>query len=148
MKTSPTQRLYAALCFMLAGGIPGVCMILYDLARFDRLGTTLEFLFFWYIIVPAFLAALSGFLFGADILNPDKVRSARQAGVRGLLVSLAAWLAFVPILSAIAGSNWSFLHMFFLVLVFGTVIFGWLIGGVGIATGLLLYRLRRPHQAM
>jgi hypothetical protein len=133
---------------MLAGGIPGVCMILYDLARFDRLGTTLEFLFFWYIIVPSSLAAVSGFLLGADILNPDKVRSTRQAGVRGLLVSLAAWLAFAPLLSTITGSAMSFLQKFFFVLVFGTVIFGWLIGGVGIATGLLLFRLRRPHQAM
>ena len=131
---------------MLAGGIPGVCFILFDLARYGRLGTTLEFLAVWYIIVPAFLAALSGSLLGADILNPDKIRSARQAGARGLYVSLAAWLAFVPILSAIAGSNMSFLQKLVLVLVFGTVIFGWLIGGVGIATGLLLYRLRKPHQ--
>src|SRR5687768_14945982 len=103
MRNSATQRLYAALCFMIAGGVPGVCMISYDLVRMGRVGSTLSLLLYLYIITPGILAAIFGFLIGADILNPDKVRSARQAAFRGLYVSLAAWLAFVPIMSAMAG---------------------------------------------
>ena len=146
---SLTQRLYAALLFMLAGAIPGVSLILYDLARQGTVGTTLSFLLFWYLVVPGILAAISGFIIGADILNPDKVRRARQAAARGLFVSLAAWLAFVPIMSAVAGKeiNMSFLQKLLLVLIFGSVIVGWLIAGVGMAAGLLLYRLRKAHQA-
>lgn len=150
MSNSLTQRLYAALFFMLAAGIPGVALILYDLVQYGRLGTTLSFLLFLYLIIPGILAATFGFLIGAAILNPAKVRSARQAAARGLYVSLASWLAFVPILSMAAGkeTNMSFLQKLLLVLIFGSVIVGWLIGGVGIATGLLLYRLRKPYQPM
>lgn len=150
MSTSLTQRLYAALFFMLAAGIPGVALILYDLVQHGRLGDTLSVILFWYLIIPGILSATFGFLIGADILNPHKVRSARQAAARGLYVSLAAWLAFVPIMIMAAGKDayMSFLQKLLLVLIFGSVIVGWLIGGVGIATGLLLYRLRKPHQPL
>ena len=150
MSNSFRQRLYAALSFMVAGGIPGVCLILYELDQFKRVRTKLSFFLFLYIIIPGLLAAISGFILGADILNPDKVRSARQAAFRGLCVSMAAWLAFVPILSMLIGSetNMGFLHKLLLVLMFGPVVAGWLIVIVGTATGLLLYRLRKPQQAM
>lgn len=145
------QGFYAGLWFMFAGGIPGACLLLYEFARLDRdPQATIPFLLFLYIIIPSFLAAISGFFLGADILNPKKVKGAWHAAVRGLCVSLLAWLAFVPILSAVAGSslNMSFLHRLSLVLLFGSVIIGWLVALVGIATGLLLYRFRKAHQAM
>jgi hypothetical protein len=145
MRNSSTQRFHTALWFMIAGGIPGVCFILYDLAQFGNLATPLPFLLFLYIIIPGFLAAISGLFLGADILNQDKVINARQAAARGFYVSLTAWLAYVPILSVMAGSNlqMSFLYRLFLVLMFGSVISGWLIAGLGIATGLVLYRRRK-----
>jgi hypothetical protein len=133
---------------MVAGGIPGVCLILYDLDQLERVKTKLSFLLILYIIIPGILAAISGFILGADILNPDKVRRARQAAFRGLCVSMVAWLAFVPILSMVMGSNMSFLNKLLLVLMVGPVVAGWLIAIFGMATGLLLYRLRKPLQAM
>jgi hypothetical protein len=42
--------------------------------------------------------------------------------------------------------NMSFLQKLSLILLFGSLFMGWLIAGVGIATGLLLYRLRKSHQ--
>jgi hypothetical protein len=151
MRNSASRRFYAALGFMVAGWIPGVCIILYDLAQPNRNPiTSMLFLLFLYIVVPGFLAAFFGSFFGADILNPDKVKSAWRAAFRGLWVSLAAWFAFAPIVSAVAGRNlnMSFLYRLALVLLFGSVIIGWLVALVGIATGLLLYRFRKPRQAM
>src|SRR4030095_3329034 len=151
MKTNYSQRFTSARWFMLAGGIPGVCIIVYDLTLpYRNPGlinpkTSLLFVLFLYVIIPAFLAAISGLLIGADILNPNKVLSTRQAAARGLYVSLAAWVAFVPIVSLVMGpedSNLTFLYNLFLVLVGGSIIIGWLIVLVGMATGLLLYRFR------
>jgi hypothetical protein len=140
---------------MLAGGIPGVFIILYDLTLpyrnpgLRRPETSLLVLFL-YVIIPAFLAAISGLFIGADIINSNKVVSARQAAARGLYVSLAAWLAFAPILSLFVPTNFnvSFVHNVFLVLLGGSIIVGWLIATVGIATGLLLYRFRKSQQSM
>ena len=140
---------------MLAGGIPGVCIILYDLTLPYRNpglrnpGSSLLFMVSLNVIIPAFLAAISGLLIGADILNSDKVLSCRQAAARGLFVSLAAWLAFAPIVSLVMGprdSNATFLYKLFLVLVGGSIVIGWLIAFVGMGTGLLLYRFRKSHD--
>ena len=141
---------------MLAGGIPGVCLILYDLTLpyrnpgLTRPETSMLFLLFLYVIIPAFLAAISGLFIGADILNSNKVVSARQAAARGLYVSLAAWLVFAPILSLFLPTNFnvSFVHNVFFVLLGGSIIVGWLIATVGVATGLLLYRFRKSQHAM
>jgi hypothetical protein len=140
---------------MLAGGIPGVCINLYDLTLAYRNPglinpkISLFFGLFISVIIPAFLAAISGLFIGADILNPDKVLSARQAAARGLYVSLAAWGAFAPIVSLVMGSgdsNANFLNNLFLVLLGGSIIIGWLIALVGMATGLLLYRFRKSQD--
>jgi ABC-type enterochelin transport system permease subunit len=143
------QRFYSALWFMLAGSIAGLCGILYDFIRPHRNpDNRMLFILFLYLIIPSLLAGISGFIIGADILNPNKIRNARQAGIRGLYVSLAAWLIFAAISSFVAArdSNKSFFYMLVLVLSFGSIIVGWLIAGIGIATGLLLYRLRKPHN--
>jgi hypothetical protein len=133
---------------MLAGGVPGVFAIVHDLARYGELGTTASFLVCYYFVIPGVLAGIAGFLFGTAIRNPNKVKSAGHAAVRGLVVSLVAWLAFVPILSNVAAQamNMSFLQKLSLILLFGSLFMGWLIAGVGIATGLLLYRLRKSQQ--
>jgi hypothetical protein len=155
MRTNYSQRFASAQWFMLAGGIPGVCIILYDLTLpYRNPGlrnpkTSLLFVLFLYVIIPAFLAAISGLLIGADILNPNKVLSARQAAAHGLYVSLAAWVAFVPIVSLVMGprdSNLPFLYKLSLVLLVGSIIIGWLIALAGTATGLFLYRFRKSQD--
>jgi len=136
---------------MPAGGIPGVGIILYDLTlpyRSPGLSypTISLFLPVLYVSIPAFLAAISGFFIGADILNPDKVLRAPQAAARGLYVALTAWGLFAPIVSLVMGngdSNANFLYNLFLVLLGDSIIIGWLIALVGMATGLLLYRFRK-----
>ena len=141
---------------MLAGGIPGVCLILYDLTLpyrnpgLRRPESSLLFWLFLYVIVPAFLAAISGLFIGADILNSTRVVNAWQAAARGLCVSLAAWLAFAPIVSLLLPRHFkfSFVYNLFLVLLGGSIIVGWLIATVGIATGLLLYRFRKSQHSM
>lgn len=136
---------------MLAGCVPGGVAVLYDYVRMGQLGPiTMPFLVFYYFITPAVLAGISGFLFGADILNPAKVQSRRQAAKRGLIVSLLAWLVFTPILSSVMGQamNVSFLNKLLMILTFGSLVIGWVIAGVGVATGVLLYDLRKPHQTV
>ncbi len=114
-----TQRFYAALSFMLAGFMPGICRIFYDLARQGQPGDKLLLLLAWYIIIPGILAAIFGYLIGGAILNPDEVKSRRHAA-RGLCVSVAAWLTFALILTVAAGGSvfFSFFNMLFLILFF------------------------------
>ena len=135
---------------MLAGTIPGVCILLYDAIKNGKLGATVAFLVILYIIIPGFLAGVSGLFIGAGILNEKEVVNGRQAAARGLYVSIAAWLAYVPILSAMAGANLNttFLYRLTVILLFGSVLVGWLIAGVGIGSGLILYRLRKLHQTV
>ena len=134
---------------MLAGGIPGVCIILYDLT--GPYGNSISFSspLFLYVMVPAFVAAIFGFFVGADILNPDKVLRAREAAALGFAVSWAAWGVLVPIVClTMKGGPENYIVTFFLyklALVFlgGSIIFGWGIAAVGTVTGLLLYRFRK-----
>jgi hypothetical protein len=150
MKKMLAQRFYAAVWFMAAGVVPGVCIISYDLVQNGDLRSPLLFLILLYIIIPALLAAISGALFGADILNRKKTQNALHAAVRGFLVSLAAWLAYAPILTTLAGSSLQigFAYRLFVVFLFGSLLVGWLIASVGIATALLLYRMRKFCPAM
>lgn len=135
---------------MLAGVVPGVAVISYDLIYRGRLGAPVPFLLLLYVILPAVLAAVSGLLIGGTILNQAKTQNAWQAAVRGLCVSLVAWLAYVPVLSILAGRDWNmgFAYKVFLVLLFGSILVGWLIAAVGIVTALLLYRMRKFLPAM
>lgn len=140
------HRGHASLGFMLAGGIPGSCAILYDYTRYERLVTPVSSLIFWYVIIPAVLAGISGFVFGAAIFDPEKVKTAAGAAARGLLVSLVAWLAYAPILSSWMGKAFymNFFQKLLLILIGGTVVIGWLIAVVGMATGVLLFNLGKP----
>jgi hypothetical protein len=130
---------------MLAGMVPGVCVISYDLIRGGGLGAPLLFLLLLYVIIPAVFASISGLLFGGNILNQKKTRNALQAAIRGFCISLVAWLAYVPVLSMFAGRNLNmgFGNRVFLVLLVGSILVGWLIAAVGFITGLLLYRMRK-----
>jgi hypothetical protein len=148
MRSRYADRLVAALWFTLTGGVTGGGVVLYDLVRPLR-NTRVEmgFLLFLYVVVPGLLAGVSGFFIGAGILNPSRVTGARQAGVRGLLVSGAAWLVFAVIMASVSarGSSASLSYMLFLVLVFGSVTVGWVVAAAGVATGLLLYRYRESR---
>jgi hypothetical protein len=146
MSNGLTQRLLAALWFMLAGGIPGIFLILYSIVQNGRFGSNPTHLLFLEIVIPGCLAAISGFLIGADILDREKVTTANQAAARGFYVSLLAWLAYVPILSEtlLSGFSESLLDRLLVVLVFGSIINGWLMAIVGVGAGMLLFRFRKP----
>ena len=133
---------------MIAGAIPGLSVILYDAAQRNRNPSVgISFLALFYIIIPSILAGAAGLLLGGDILDLRKQISAGQAAVRGLCVALVTWLAFVPILSVVAGKNLNanLLYRAFLILLFGSAVVGWLIAIIGIATGLLLHRMGRAQ---
>jgi hypothetical protein len=144
MTRMSAQRIYAAVWFMVAGAVPGVCIISYDLIQNRQLRTSPLFLLVLYEIIPALLAAVSGAFLGGDILNEEKINNAGHAAVRGFFVSLVAWLVYVPVLSILAGRDWNmgFAYKVFLVLIFGSILVGWLIAAVGIVTALLLFRMR------
>lgn len=135
---------------MVAGAVPGGCIISYDLIQNRQLRMSPLFLLVLYEIIPALLAAVSGAFLGADILNQQKINNAGHAAVRGFLVSLVAWLAYAPILSSLAVGNFnmSFGYRLFVVLLFGSLLVGWLIATVGIATALLMYRTRNFYPAI
>jgi len=148
MKTDYSQRIYAAMWFMLAGCVPVLFVVLYGLSHGN--GLPIDRYLFLFILPPVLLAGIFGFLIGADILNPTKVKASRQAAVRGLLVAVLSWLTFTVVVSILAPFTEPFrvnpISWFIGMFLISALLVGWLILIVGIAAGWLLYKHKMSHQ--
>ena len=131
---------------MLTTGITWGSILFYDASQNPTDNPQMGFAtnLFLYVVIPSLLAGISAFFIGADLLNSAKVRTAWQAAIRGLYVSIPTWLAFVLILSFVMtkSPNESFFNAFVYVLLLFSIAVGWLFAAVGIITGLLLYKSR------
>ena len=59
----------------------------------------------WMLLSPLLVSGLVGSLLGASILDAQKVRSGWRAALRGLLVSVMAYLLFAILFSIWEGAN-------------------------------------------
>jgi hypothetical protein len=147
--TTGFQRLCSGIAFMLSGSVVSLLLLLYDLTHalpYEYFKAHLASILLTSHVTPGFLAGVSGFIIGGDILNPDKVTTSKQAALRGFYVSMTAWVAYavvLPVISQGSSFNMSFVGMTLLILVFGTILIGWLIAALGIGTGVLLFRAQR-----
>jgi len=151
MRSTYSRRFFAALAFMLAGSATGLLVILYDLIQTPgNARNKVLMILALYLLTPGILGGISGFIIGADIFNPNKTTNAGEAIFRGALVSVAAWLAFAIIMSSVVAreSDTNFIGSLLFVLIFGSILVGWLIALMGASTGLLLYRLRESRWAI
>jgi len=143
------RRAYAAIWFMAAALIP----LLYRIRDFLLVASepnTLEIVS-WFVIVPLLISGVLGFLIGAAILDPYKVSSGLHAALRGLLISVLAFLLSSILISAWDSYNneyTSFIGTLFMMLIVGSMVIGWLAAIVGSFAGWLLYQRRtsRPHK--
>lgn len=80
MKSHP--RAFAALWFGVTGLIPG---ILWFLPAMIKRGSYTAFHIWVFLLFPAVAAAMSGFLIGAVLLDPERIKSMGRALLRGAL---------------------------------------------------------------
>ena len=93
---------------------------------------------------PVLIAGICGLLLGSTILDAEETRSAGHAIARGLMIALLSYLLLFTSSAVILAFNSDDLVglVIFLVITFlyGLLIVGWLVAGVGAMAGWLLYR--------
>ena len=111
---------------------------------------------FFFAVLPIAIAALCGFGPGSRILDPNQIKTSRQALVQGIKVGLLSYALFAPLFSlglAIAlrleeggGGIIDFIGIFFaslyLALSVGLIFVAWLLISVSAIAGWLLFKLR------
>jgi hypothetical protein len=95
---------------------------------------------------PVLIAGICGLLLGSTILDAEETRSAGHAVATGLMIALLSYLLLFTSSAVILAFNSDDLVglVVFLVITFlyGLLIVGWLVAGVGAVAGWLLYRFR------
>jgi hypothetical protein len=95
---------------------------------------------------PVLIAGICGLLLGSTILDAEETRSAGHAIARGFMIALLSYLLSFTSSAVILAFNSDDLVglVVFLVITFlyGLLIVGWPVAGVGAVAGWLLYRYR------
>ena len=140
------RRVYAADWFMRAAAIP-CSLILAAILANEPPHSAYQFLMNFFIVVaaPVVIAGGWGATLGAAILDPEATRNTWQATCKGVVVSGASFLTYLFLIGfclADLGPNprGEFLKVFILLLIVGTLWFGWLVAAVGALAGALLYK--------
>jgi hypothetical protein len=146
--------LFAGLWFAVASCIPVIFIFVVLLDSYDFVSKILLF-----AVLPISITFLLGFGLGSDILIPHKVKTSKQAMIKGLKVALSSYLVFIPLFAisiALYHSifdrtphEWlavDFVRSLFASLIiasyFGSIIIGWLVLIVGAIAGWLLLKYR------
>lgn len=97
-------------------------------------------------IIPILLSGVSGLLIGSSILDPEDIKNAGQAVLRGLMVSVLSYLLLfaIPMIFTIyrTGDPGGAFIFFIFMFLYGLLAVGWLAGAAGMAAGGLLFLLR------
>ena len=143
MKSKLARRVFAGAWFAFLAVIPVAFYFLVLWRKTERQ----DAIFVWtFIGAPILLAGICGSIFGSSILDPDKVKTPKQAKLRGLLVAVLAYVLFFPVSGEIiaqtskdpvkAIDGWP------AIFIMGMVLVGWLIALTGVVGGALLYNYR------
>lgn len=143
LKSELARRLFAALWFAVAAVIPvGFYFLFFPLSG----GRGYQAMT---VVVPIFVAGISGFALGADILDDEETKTVFQAIWRGLAIGALSYLfLFTVVLVSLTAYNSDSNDIFGLVILmavvflYGLFFVGWLIAIVGAAAGGLLYLFR------
>ena len=96
--------------------------------------------------VPILIGGICGLLLGSGILDAEEIRTASQAIGRGLMVALLSYLLLFTGTAVILALNNDDLvgtvTLFIIVFLYGLLLVGWLVAGVGAVAGWLLYLYR------
>jgi hypothetical protein len=103
--------------------------------------------FLLFIGVPGVSAAIAGWAFGKPLLDPERVRSPRNAALRGAAIASVAQLLFAPLFATFyiwtspPTEHWNLFGLTLIVLAGSAVAVWWLVAAVGAAVGWALFRL-------
>lgn len=139
-------RMYAAKWFMGAASV--ACALLLALFLVNEPPPSLPELLLKALVLfaaPVIITGAWGATLGATILEPATTRGVGRAALIGLAVSGASFVSYVLTISLCLGGpgfNFAedFLKVFILLMVYGTVFVGWLVGILGALAGALLYQ--------
>lgn len=140
------RRVYAADWFTRAAAIP--CSVVLAAAyAAEAPGSVSSFLLMFLVILagPAVIAGGWGAVLGASILDPAATRGAGRAALRGLAVAAAGYATYLFALCLFlggldSGGRGDFFKLFIVVLVYGTLLVGWLVPVLGALAGALLFK--------
>ena len=144
--SSKARRMYAAKWFLGAASM-ACALILAVFLISEPPRSVPEFLLNALVTfaAPVIITGAWGASLGAKILDPAMTRSAGRAALIGLAVSVVSFVSYVLILSlcfATLGLNpeGGVLTVFISLLIYGSILVGWLVGVVGALAGALLYK--------
>lgn len=144
MRSELARRAFAGVWFGFLAAIPVAFFFVF---LWRETATQQDIPFFWIFIGgPILLAGICGYFLGHTILDPAKVRTSGRAMLRGLTVSLLAFVLFFvtsPLVIALTSKDPSrSLSGWPLIFIFATVYIGWLVAIVGVVGGALLFMYR------
>jgi hypothetical protein len=143
------MRLTAAAWFSVFGYVPvGFFLEVFQGPMFNSGSQT------WtYGALPISAAALSGFIFGARILDPWNIETAARAILQGIKIAFLSYILFLGMLVlfvAFSAESPSIVHRisgsivaFFVLGFYGSIFVGWLIFLMGLMGGFLLFSVSR-----
>ncbi|HVG21335.1 MAG TPA: hypothetical protein VNI02_19995 [Blastocatellia bacterium] len=140
------QRAFAGLWFMAAAAFLIVPITAPFVQSAENQSELLDYLI-WFLLSPLLTGGLVGALFGASILDRQRVRNGWRAALRGLFTAVIAYLLYAIVLSAWEGyANHgafspveAFTRMLMMVLIWGAIFFGWAAAIIGVLAGWLLH---------
>jgi hypothetical protein len=139
---------FAGLLFSLAGLIPTsfVFVIAIGLFKSNIPGFEVDPDIISILLLPLVIVAIFGSTIGSGIISSSKKGSWIRAILRGLAVSLLSFLVYLLVVSFFLKGPFDFFGMFFTILFYASIVVGWLVVFVGIATSLILYFLVNHHS--
>jgi uncharacterized membrane protein len=153
-ETDDSLNLFAGVWFSAASCIPVIFTFL--VSPNPHFSFTVILLF---VLIPISVTFFSGLALGSDILNPNKVKTSKEAMIKGLMVALLSYVIFVLLFALYTGfyqtifdrNPHEFLTVDFaknllfglvLVGIFGSIVVGWLVLIIGTIAGWLLFKYR------
>jgi hypothetical protein len=134
---------FAGLWFSLAALIPTAFVFVIAIGFFkSRIqGFELDRDITGLFLLPPIFAAIFGSTIGSGIISSSKKESWVRAILRGLAISLLSFLVYLLVVTHFLRGAFDFFGTFFTILIYASIVVGWLVVFVGIGASLILYIL-------
>ena len=138
---------FAGVWFSLAALIPTAFVFVIALGFFKSniQGFELDQDVISTFLLPPIIVAVFGSTIGSGIISSNKA-SWIKAILRGLAVSLLSFLVYLLVVTYFLHGSFDFFGTFFAILLYASIIVGWLVVFVGLAASLILYILVNHNQ--